>query len=290
MTAWAVALLHDATKPIGYSETRTFGATVVMACVETHTYIGKTGQQVPGGLRGITLYAGNGPPSTPSPTTIAEGIDVSAFQPHVDWSAVASGGHAFAFMKASEGITITDTCHAAHYAGAGAAGLLRGPYHFYRASSEPRAQVRRFVELAGACGDWELPFVLDAEWQSSTAPTGALSAGAFADALVDAVDELTTQTERKPLLYTAPGFWTLLPQAQRRELAATCALWIAHYTHGAPSLPAEWARWTFWQYSESALIPGVAARVDSNRFAGSVDALRAFADQAPDTDPSPVAA
>lgn len=287
MTAWAVTILRDTSKPIGYIETRTFDSRPTVARVEVHTYIGKTGEQVPGGLRGVTLYAVDGPPSIPPPQAMAEGLDVSAFQPRVDWSAVAASGHSFVFVKVSEGLTVTDAAHATHYAGAGDAGLLRGAYHFFRASSEPRAQVRRFVEITTACGEWELPAVLDAEWQSSAAPLGGLAAGAFADALVDAVDELASQAGRKPILYTAPGFWALLPQAQRKELAAASTLWLAHYTHGAPALPAEWSQWTFWQYSDAAVVPGIAGHADVDRFAGTVEALRAFADQAPDTDPSP---
>ena len=36
-------------------------------------------------------------------TPLLAGIDVSAWQTHIDWRKVAEAGHAFAFVKATEG-------------------------------------------------------------------------------------------------------------------------------------------------------------------------------------------
>jgi GH25 family lysozyme M1 (1,4-beta-N-acetylmuramidase) len=50
-------------------------------------------------------------------------------------------------------------------------------------------------------------------------------------------------------------------------------LWIAHWTTaGQPTLPAAgWgaAGWTFWQYTSSGTVPGMAGSVDLDRYNGT---------------------
>ena len=50
-------------------------------------------------------------------------------------------------------------------------------------------------------------------------------------------------------------------------------LWIAHWTtQSDPIVPGgAWGAngWTFWQYTSSGVVPGIAGRVDLNRFNGS---------------------
>lgn len=282
LTAWTSSILHDPSKPLGYQEDRDFGGKTFRARVETHTFIGRTGQQVPGGLRGVTLYAVDGASiAAPhdadfSPTTeLAKGLDVSAFQPGIGWSSVASAGYSFAGIKVSEGLTYTSKEAAAQHKGSGDAGLVRIAYHFFRSTSDPCAQVRRFLEIATAIGDWD-GFALDAEWQSAALPLGGLSAAEFADHLADAIDELADQGgAKRPLLYIAPGFYSLLPT--NGLPADRCDVWLAHYTTGAPSVPAAWPSWAFWQFTESGFVPGVNGKADIDRFCGTADQLRAWA-------------
>ncbi|TMC62946.1 MAG: hypothetical protein E6J17_05685, partial [Chloroflexi bacterium] len=50
-------------------------------------------------------------------------------------------------------------------------------------------------------------------------------------------------------------------------------LWIAHWTTSAePSVPGGgWGGngWTFWQYTSDGSVPGIAGRVDLNRYKGT---------------------
>ncbi len=59
----------------------------------------------------------------------AEGIDLSSFQPSFDWAA-EKGRISFAFIKATEGMTIRDPEFAANWQAAKALGIVRGAYHF----------------------------------------------------------------------------------------------------------------------------------------------------------------
>ena len=58
------------------------------------------------------------------------GIDVSLYQKDVNWSQVFAAGNRFAFIKCSQGVTVTDPKFTANFDGAKAAGLLVGVYHF----------------------------------------------------------------------------------------------------------------------------------------------------------------
>ena len=51
------------------------------------------------------------------------------------------------------------------------------------------------------------------------------------------------------------------------------ALWVAAYGVSSPPLPAGWASWTFWQYTSSATIPGIAGNVDASYSNGAIAAL-----------------
>lgn len=86
-------------------------------------------------------------------TTLLTGIDVSAYQPHIDWRAVAAGGDSFAFVKATEGASYVSPTFREQRDGAKAAGLLVGAYHFARwERDDPEAQAEHFARTIGTCG------------------------------------------------------------------------------------------------------------------------------------------
>lgn len=270
MTSFALEVLHDvAGHPLGSSAERTFGGRIIRAVVETHTN-GTAMNPTPHPHRGITLYDAD---ASPVAEKRARGVDVSHFQGVIDWAAVAASGVAFAYVKATEGVTETDLSFVANLKGARAAGLLVGAYHFFRTTSDHLAQVRRFARLVGDAGGVDLPLALDVEWQHTTAPLGNVPAFEFVDRVAEAVAELAQLGQRRPLLYTAPGFWSLLPA--RPSIAAAADLWVAHYGVKEPAKVGTWPAWTFWQHSASGTVPGVKGADDLNVFRGSPAELRA---------------
>ena len=67
----------------------------------------------------------------PRPSDYAiHGIDVSKYQGDIDWNKVKDSGVKFVWIKATEGGDHTDEKFAANWAGAKAAGIPRGAYHF----------------------------------------------------------------------------------------------------------------------------------------------------------------
>ena len=59
------------------------------------------------------------------------GVDVSRDQGAIDWRQARAGGIAFAYMKATEGGDVADPTFHTYRAGAAAAGVQHGAYHFY---------------------------------------------------------------------------------------------------------------------------------------------------------------
>lgn len=86
-------------------------------------------------------------------TTLLTGIDVSAYQPHIDWRAVAAGGDSFAFVKATEGARYVSPIFRTQRLDALAQGLLVGADHFARWERyDPEAQAEHFARTIGTCG------------------------------------------------------------------------------------------------------------------------------------------
>jgi GH25 family lysozyme M1 (1,4-beta-N-acetylmuramidase) len=194
------------------------------------------------------------------------GVDVSSHQHPgglpIDWNQVAAWGMDFAYIKATEGDTYVNPYFGEDWKAAGAAGLLRGAYHYARPrlplwTATYDAQV--FLLNTGPfTGVNDLPPVLDLE------ETGGLSGEdlvAWADAWMT---EVSRQTGRWPMVYSAS--WFLDGTVGGAATLADHPMWVADYNElGYPQrLPAGWSRWTIWQFTASAQIPGISTPVDLN--------------------------
>lgn len=73
------------------------------------------------------------------------GVDVSSYQGEVDWPVLAEQGVDFAFIKATEGSLLQDRRFAANWAGAAAAGVRAGAYHFLSYDSPGETQADNFI-------------------------------------------------------------------------------------------------------------------------------------------------
>ena len=193
----------------------------------------------------------------------AEGIDVSLYQANINWVQVKASGKAFAFIKATQGVDITDPYWAANWAGAKAAGLPRGAYHYYKNNADPVAQANFFcMKLLADKG--ELQPVVDIE------DTSSLPNGAQIKQFLDAVENTL---KVKPIIYTGKWFWDS-PRYGNLGAQVTWEsqydLWVADYTTNAePALPGGWVSYKFRQYSSSGRVSGISANVvDLDRYNG----------------------
>jgi lysozyme len=192
------------------------------------------------------------------------GIDLSRFQTQVDWGQARASGVNFAFIKATEGGDLVDPMFDSHWRGAAAAGVLPGAYHFFYhcrpAAEQARWFIRHVPKTPGA-----LPPVLDMEW-TPTSPTCTIrrdGATIRAEAQIF-LDILERHYGQRPLIYTTVDFFedTELWRMQGVEFWLRS---VADHPHGVYDGKA----WSFWQYTSTGVVPGIAGPVDINVFAGS---------------------
>lgn len=206
-----------------------------------------------------------------------KGIDVSAYQATIDWTKVAGDGVKFAFIRASDGTGTNDSYFAANWEKSRAAGILHGAYQYFRPNQDVAAQAQLLLSKMGTLQDDDLPPVIDVE------TAGGLSATQVAAKVKQWIDIVHTATGRTPIIYTGFYFWR---DSVGDPNMSTSPLWHAQYTSAScPTIAPAWADWTFWQYTSSGTIAGISGGVDTNRFNGTFDQLKATL--LPDTGPAP---
>ncbi|MEZ5777890.1 MAG: GH25 family lysozyme [Paracoccaceae bacterium] len=194
------------------------------------------------------------------------GIDVSRYQGNVDWPAVSRSGISFAYLKATEGGDHLDPSFAGHWRSAGRTGLPRGAYHFFYfctpAADQARWFIRNVPREAGA-----LPPVLDIEWNHRSPTCRTRPDAETVRAEVRTFQRIVgAHYGQRPVIYTTVDFW------ERNELARLSGeeFWLRSVA-GHPSETYPGARWSFWQYTGTGVVPGIGPEVDINAFAGSAE-------------------
>jgi GH25 family lysozyme M1 (1,4-beta-N-acetylmuramidase) len=218
--------------------------------------------------------------------TAATGPDVSSWNhpggAAINWRAVRAAGHSFAFVKATEGPSVsggsfyTNPWYATDSQDAMAAGLYVGAYDFAEPAlplSTAALQARAFVSVVGPLhGATQLPPVLDLE------QTGGLSVTNLRSWVQSWLTETQHLTGRTPMIYTSPNFW-------KTTMGNTSAmsgyhLWLASWTSAKTPgvLPGGWSTWTMWQYTDAARIAGISGAVDLSRYCCTMSNLAGLAD------------
>jgi MYXO-CTERM domain-containing protein len=202
------------------------------------------------------------------------GLDVSYYDDSVDWNVAHAAGIDFAFIRVTDGTQYKDPTFAAYWAGARAAGVLRGGYQFFRPAEDPIAQADLMLSLMGPVLPGDLPPVLDVE------TSGGLTQTQVTAAVHAWVDHVTAAIGRAPIVYAGLYSW---PDLTGSADLTTSPLWLAQYTTAAcPNIPAPWTKWMFWQHSNTGVVDGVVSgELDLDVFDGTLADLKAFAAGAP---------
>jgi lysozyme len=187
-----------------------------------------------------------------------KGIDVSRYQGKIDWPKVRGSGLKFAFIKATEGLTLIDTTYVANWAGAGNAGISRGAYHFFRPSMDGQKQAVHFLKQV-KFNKGDLPPVLDLE------STDDRPASEVRKEALKWLRHVEAQTGMKPIVYTLPHFAASYLNNELSEFP----LWVVSLKWWEPEPSKGWDKWTFWQHSHTGGVAGIKGNVDLNVFNGS---------------------
>ena len=178
------------------------------------------------------------PSPTPTPAYLA-GIDVSYHQGAIDWGRVAGAGKAFAFVRATAGTLTADVAYETNLAGARAAGIAVGSYHFGNpdsAANDALNEARWFVQNA-SFDSGDLVPVLDLE------VSNGLGAAALSTWARTWLTEVESATGVRPLIYTTPTFWSNSLANSDWFARNGYHVWVAHWTAASqPTVPAgNWA-------------------------------------------------
>jgi lysozyme len=198
-------------------------------------------------------------------------FDIAQHQTNCDFRAAKSAGLEAVIIKATQGVNFVDPQFRNHLAGAQAAGLMIGAYHFGTAS-DAVGQADDFLKAVNPGPDTLL--ALDYEEN----PSGTQMTIPIAEKFVARVHE---KTGRFPVFYCGHLFKEQMGNA-KHPLFAQCPLWLAAYVRDpAPFVQKTWVDWTLWQHTngtdgpEAVPVAGVGA-CDRSTFKGTPADLRAI--------------
>lgn len=200
----------------------------------------------------------------PNPA-ISQGIDVSRFQGAVDFKKVADSGVRFAFAKATQGTSHTDSEFSRNWSAMKEAGLIRGAYHYLEPNLDGAKQAKHFLSVV-SLEPGDLPPAVDVERTNRDTNEELLTT------LTQYLEEIRTHTGRNAIIYVSPAFWNehLEPKLEK---ALPNPLWIAEYNVKSPRQLNKLPPWTFWQHSQNGRTPGVKGPVDLDH-GRNLDTLR----------------
>ncbi|MBV9844005.1 MAG: lysozyme [Kutzneria sp.] len=237
----------------------------------------RTGDHPERDYAGSTIRAHEGAsagPAAVSPQVMVPGLDVSGYQPNIDWNTVYANGARFAYVKATENTTYQNPEFANQYNGSYNVGIIRGSYHFALPDRSSGATQADYFVANG--GGWSrdgktLPPMLDIEYNPYGATCYGLSQAGMQSWIQDFSNEVHARTGRYPTVYTTLDWWSTCT-GNWPGLGATNPLFIARYSDSPGTLPAGWGTWTIWQYADNGTFPG-----DQDYFNGAYDRLQALA-------------
>ncbi len=212
-----------------------------------------------------------------------KGIDLSVhnnLNPTLIASLQWANGLYFAFIKASEGITVQDAKFETNWSMCQQAGLLCGAYHFLRPLSDPAQQALNFlqqyekVNTKGAI----LP-VVDIEWALDVNKKDQWAVIALPQR-ISLIKTFLTAIEVglnvKPVIYTAYSFWKSMVMAQPSSadsaFFAQYPLWIVDLSNSG-KVPPPWTSALFVQnyFGDQTADPAnMYARLDHDHYNGSL--------------------
>lgn len=240
-----------------------------------------TGSDIIPNVPASSASSGTLPEASPS-VSFVRGIDVSHYEPVVNYTEAYAQGNRFVFAKATDGSGATDAMFPSHRADSKAAGHIFGSFHFLRFQGlSPKVQAEVFFKATGGVLPGELPPVLDVEWDNSQGPSGKYADNkemddAAADIALACLEEIEYLFGVTPIIYTHHYFFTGFKNPER---FAKYPVWLTQPSADSPTIPTPWKTWMFFQNSfhEKGLASQNPDGIDSDLFNGPLDALKAMA-------------
>ena len=190
------------------------------------------------------------------------GIDVSSYQPMIDWEAVKSAGIEFVMLRAGyrgyvSGELVKDEDFDAHISGAEAAGLDIGVYFFSQALTPEEAVEEADYVLELVKGhELQYPIVFDWEEVQAEARTDEMNMLMLTSCAQAFCERVETAGYRAGIYFNQAYGYQQLNLVSLRDYV----FWLAEYA----AIPSFAYDFQMWQYTDSGVIPGVEGSVDLN--------------------------
>jgi GH25 family lysozyme M1 (1,4-beta-N-acetylmuramidase) len=242
-------------------------------------------------------------------------VDVSLYQPNMDWKILANNGVAGVIIRASAGSYRQDPMFLQHVKSADSAGMIIGAYHWLDPNNDDVAQAQNFLNAVKNQPIRFLALDMEQYWKywseyfahdvKSIIPGSRISENALRVATY-----LRKNSKLPVVVYTRASFVSYrTPQA--KEWLPDYNLWLAYYPYSSvritttwedlksnylpilngPILPEKCTEWSFWQFSGNKFrLEGTGnVVIDLNFFNGNKHDLENFCSTGtvpiPDSDP-----
>lgn len=221
-----------------------------------HNYV--TGDQVIGG---VTYHFASDGSLTKGSGTL--GIDVSKYQPSINWASVAASGISYVIIRcgyrgASTGALIQDPYFTSHIKGAKAAGLKVGVYFFSTALTEAEA-VEEASMCAALCSGYGINYPVFIDVESSSRPGYNSLPAAQRTANIKAFCSTIRSAGYTAGVYANKTWFT--SYINTSELSGY-KIWLAQYNAAGPTYS---GRYDLWQYTSKGSVNGIPGNVDMNQ-------------------------
>jgi lysozyme len=188
-----------------------------------------------------------------------KGIDLSHHNPIPDWNNLKEQNIAFAYVKATEGITHDDRNYLYNYKYAKQHHVKIGSYHFYNFGVSGQDQAKHFIKVA-QCNTGDLLPAIDVE-HSSANPYSKDTA--FVKTVIEELKNLENRLYEHygvhPVLYTNPHCYKLYIRGNFLDNF----IWISSPDKEPPN---DIANWIIWQFSHKGKLHGIGGYIDLNYF------------------------
>ena len=221
-----------------------------------NTYV--TGEQVIAGVK--YNFATDGSLTQGSGTL---GIDVSKYQPSINWASVKASGVSYAIIRcgyrgSSTGALIQDPYFVSHIKGAKAAGLKVGVYFFTTALTEAEA-VEEASMCAALCSGYGINYPVFMDVESSNRPGFNSMSAAQRTSIIQAFCNTVKSAGYTPGVYANK---TWLTSYMNASALSGYKIWLAQYNANGPTYT---GRYDLWQYTSKGSVAGISGNVDMNQ-------------------------
>ncbi len=192
------------------------------------------------------------------------GCDVSQYQGKIDWEQVRFVENdfplGFVFIRATIGNDKVDEAFDYNWKNAHKK-FICGAYHYYRPNENSLEQANHFIKNV-RLRKGDLPPILDIESMPKEQSIDSLKVG-----LKRWLEKVDAHYKIKPIIYTNEKFYNTFLKEDFQEYT----FWIANYNFFVEDIQDEWL---FWQFTESATVPGIEGNVDLNIYNGTQKMLQ----------------